>query len=104
MSRILPMAVTWGEKWGRRCSIAYSILFPQIAGQMAPKPDLVCTELVPYCSVRLPKPKPMLPDQGDVKRVLFISMLPRRHSENLLEDVICRFGSVCKIWFGPGEL
>ena len=74
----------------------------QLSGQKKLAPQ--CTERVPYCSVLLPPHRDDQLPEGKVVQRLFFTANPIRHSEDVLEDVIYRFGYVELVGFVKSEL
>lgn len=60
-------------------------------------------ENLPWCNIPLPIKKPFAPKDSEVKERLFIVSSPDSFSDDLLEEVLCRFGDMISAYFMPGN-
>ncbi|XP_062600321.1 RNA-binding protein 45-like [Saccostrea cucullata] len=60
-------------------------------------------ERVPYCSIPLPPPKQMLPEDTDVAQRLFIVCQPSGIPEKVLRDAFCRMGHLIDVYLLPAR-
>lgn len=60
-------------------------------------------ERVPYCSIPLPPPKQMMPEDTEVAQRLFIVCQPSGISEKVLRDAFCRMGNLIDVYLLPGK-
>lgn len=60
-------------------------------------------ERVPYCSIPLPQPKQMLPEDSEVAQRLFIVCQPSGIPDKVLRDAFCRMGNLIDVYLLPGE-
>ncbi|XP_048754378.1 RNA-binding protein 45-like isoform X2 [Ostrea edulis] len=60
-------------------------------------------ERVPYCSIPLPPPKQMLPEDSDVAQRLFVVCQPSGIPEKVLRDAFCRMGNLIDVYLLPAR-
>ncbi|KAJ8313831.1 hypothetical protein KUTeg_008392 [Tegillarca granosa] len=60
-------------------------------------------ERVPYCSIPLPFPQPMRPEDTEVIQRLFIVCQPSGIQEKVLRDAFCRFGNLIDVYLLPAK-
>lgn len=60
-------------------------------------------ERVPYCSIPLPPPKQMMPEDTEVAQRLFIVCQPSGISEKVLRDAFCRMGNLIDVYLLPAR-
>lgn len=82
----------------------------KVLEQAGINPDLVLqtnkhdasVERVTYCNIKLPLPKPLLPEESLVDMRLFIVCQPAAIPERILRDAFSRFGNLIDIYLLPG--
>ncbi|XP_052683190.1 RNA-binding protein 45-like [Crassostrea angulata] len=60
-------------------------------------------ERVPYCSIPLPPPKQMMPEDTEVAQRLFIVCQPSGIPEKVLRDAFCRMGNLIDVYLLPAR-
>ncbi|XP_078320418.1 RNA-binding protein 45-like isoform X1 [Crassostrea virginica] len=60
-------------------------------------------ERVPYCSIPLPQPKQMLPEDSEVAQRLFIVCQPSGIPDKVLRDAFCRMGNLIDVYLLPAR-
>ena len=61
-------------------------------------------ERVTYCNIKLPLPKPLLPEDSRTAQRLFIVCQPAAVPERILRDAFSRFGNLIEVYLLSGKV
>lgn len=70
----------------------------------SPPQQLDTKERVTYCNLKLPLPKPLVPEDTPTAQRLFIVCQPAAVPERILRDAFSRFGNLIEVYLLSGRL